>query len=73
MKDVNETQNLGEQLKVRREKLKLLQDSGQDPFSITKFNVTARSKDILDNFDGKIIICILQCRKNYLVKIMMNY
>ena len=51
MKDANEAQNLGEQLKVRREKLKILQDSGQDPFSITKFNVTSSSRDIIDNFE----------------------
>ncbi len=51
MKDANEAQNLGEQLKVRREKLKILQDSGQDPFSITKFDVTSSSRDIIDNFE----------------------
>ncbi len=49
--DNNTTQNLGEQLKVRREKLKLLQQSGQDPFSITKFDINSHSKDIKNNFD----------------------
>jgi lysyl-tRNA synthetase class 2 len=41
---------------VRREKLKDLQDNGKDPFQITKFDVTAHSSEIKDNFeqmDGK--------------------
>ena len=41
---------------MRREKLKDLQDNGKDPFQITKFDVTAHSSEIKDNFeqmDGK--------------------
>ena len=33
-------------LKVRREKLKELQESGSDPFQITKYDVTCHSQDI---------------------------
>ena len=49
----NETQqqDLGELLRIRREKLKALQDEGRDPFQITKFDVTHHTQDIKDNFD----------------------
>ena len=36
----NEEKDLNQLLKVRREKLKDLQDNGKDPFQITKFYVT---------------------------------
>ena len=52
----NEEKDLNQLLKVRREKLKDLQDNGKDPFQITKFDVTAHSSKIKDNFeqmDGK--------------------
>ena len=50
----NETQqqDLGELLRIRREKLKALQDEGRDPFQITKFDVTHHTQDIKDNFDA---------------------
>ena len=41
---------------MRREKLAELQENGKDPFQITKFDVTAHSTDVKDNFetmDGK--------------------
>ncbi len=38
--------------KVRREKLAALQESGKDPFLITKFDVTHHSADIKENFDA---------------------
>ncbi|MDR2888562.1 MAG: lysine--tRNA ligase [Lachnospiraceae bacterium] len=38
-------------LKVRREKLSNLQDSGKDPFQVMKYEVTHHSKEIKDNFD----------------------
>ncbi|MDE5852836.1 MAG: lysine--tRNA ligase [Oscillospiraceae bacterium] len=47
----NRVQNLGEQLKIRRDKLKTLQDLGNDPFSITKFNINSTTKEIKNNFD----------------------
>ena len=45
-------QDLGELLRIRREKLKALQDEGRDPFQITKFDVTHHTQDIKDNFDA---------------------
>ena len=50
----NETQqqDLGELLRIRREKLKALRDEGRDPFQITKFDVTHHTQDIKDNFDA---------------------
>ena len=50
----NETQqqDLGELLRIRREKLKALQDEGRDPFQITKFDVTHHTQDIKDHFDA---------------------
>ncbi len=44
-------QDIGQLLKVRREKLAELQAAGKDPFVITKFDVTAHSTDIKENFD----------------------
>lgn len=44
-------QDLNHLLKVRREKLKELQDSGRDPFKITKYDVTAHTADIKDNYE----------------------
>ena len=45
-------QDLGELLRIRREKLKALQDEGRDPFQITKFDVTHHTQDIKNNFDA---------------------
>ena len=44
-------QDINALLKVRREKLKTLQDNGKNPFEITKYDVTHHSMDIKDNFD----------------------
>lgn len=44
-------QDLNEQTRIRHEKLKELQESGQDPFRITKYDITNRSAEIVDNFD----------------------
>ena len=43
---------LSEQRKVRREKLKALQDAGRNPFLEEKWNVTAHSMDIKENFEA---------------------
>ena len=37
----NKEQDLGQLLKIKREKLAALQEAGKDPFQITKFDVTA--------------------------------
>jgi len=45
--------------KVRREKLAELQANGQDPFEITKFDVTHHSKEVKDHFEeleGKHVV-----------------
>ena len=47
-----ETQNLSELLQVRRDKLAELQAKGQNPFAITKYNVTHHSAEIKDNFEA---------------------
>ena len=51
-------QDLNHLRKVRREKLAELQANGQNPFEITKYDVTHHSQEVKDNFDeleGKLI------------------
>ena len=43
-------QDINQLLKVRREKLAELQEAGKDPFQITKYDVTAHSSDIKENY-----------------------
>ena len=43
---------LSELLKIRRDKLKELQEAGQDPFQQTRFAWDATSQQIKDNFDA---------------------
>ena len=45
-------QDLKQILKVRRDKLKALQDAGMDPFTITKYDVTHHAQEIKDKFDA---------------------
>ena len=45
-------QDINELRKVRLDKLRTLQDAGQDPFVITKYNQTHHSKEIKDNFES---------------------
>ena len=59
-KDMNNApeQDLNEILKIRREKLKELQDNGMDPFAITKYEKTHNSKEIFENYEaleGKVV------------------
>ncbi len=37
---------------IRKEKLRALQESGKDPFAVTKYDVTHHSGEIRDNFDA---------------------
>ena len=46
-----QTPDVNEQIKIRMDKLKALQEAGNDPFQITKYDVTHHTKDIKDNFD----------------------
>ena len=50
-KNQPQNQDTNELLKVRREKLKNLQEAGKDPFVITKYDVTHHSMEIKENFD----------------------
>ena len=45
-------ESLNELRKIRRDKLKALQEAGRNPFLEEKWDVTAHSKDIKDNFDA---------------------
>jgi len=45
-------QDINQLLKVRREKLKELQKSGNNPFEIMKYDVTHHSSEIKENFDS---------------------
>ncbi len=54
-----QAQELNQLLKVRREKLANLQAEGNDPFQITRFDVTTHTADIkndFDNFEGKEVV-----------------
>ena len=46
------TPPLSEQEIIRRQKLQKLLDAGQNPYEITRWDVTHRSRQILDGFDG---------------------
>ena len=46
-------QDLSEQMIIRREKLKSLQDEGKNPFEITKYDVTHLSQDAIKLFEEK--------------------
>ena len=51
-------QDIGQLLKVRREKLTALQQEGKDPFKLTKYDVMNHSSEIKANFeafDSKIV------------------
>lgn len=49
---MSEELNLNEMLQIRRDKLKKLQESGNDPFKIEKYDVSAYSADIKENIDS---------------------
>ena len=44
--------DLGEQQRIRQEKLKALQDEGKDPFVITKYDQTHHSADVKADFEA---------------------
>ena len=45
-------ETLNELRRIRREKLKALQEAGRNPFLQENWNVTAHSKDVKDNFEA---------------------
>lgn len=54
MAEKNNTQavDVNEQVKIRMDKLKTLQEEGRDPFQIMKYDVTNHTQDIKDDFDS---------------------
>ena len=44
--------DLSDEMRVRREKLAKLVAEGKDPFEITKYDLDATAKDILDNYEA---------------------
>ena len=44
-------EELGELLQIRRDKLSRLQSEGRDPFTVTKYDVTAYSQAVKDHFE----------------------
>ena len=44
-------QDINQLIKVRREKLAELQEQGNDPFTITKYDVTAHTQQIKENYE----------------------
>ena len=56
---VSAEKELNEILKIRREKLAALQEEGENPYAVTKFDVENHAADIADNYDayeGKIVV-----------------
>ena len=47
--EVQNEVSVGDQIKVRREKLAALQAEGRDPFQLTKFVVTAGAQEIKEH------------------------
>ena len=45
-------EQLSEQARIRREKLQALQAAGRDPYTITRYDRTQCSADIVENFDA---------------------
>ena len=58
-------ESLNELRKIRRDKLKALQEAGRNPFLEEKWDVTAHSKDIKDNFDAMEDQEVVMRRKNH--------
>ncbi|MEG0368978.1 MAG: lysine--tRNA ligase [Hungatella sp.] len=48
--NINPEEDLNHLLKVRREKLTELQEAGRDPFQITRYDVTAHSSDVKEQY-----------------------
>ena len=51
----NQQQDVNQLLKVRRDKLREMQDNGNDPFQITKYDVTHHSMEIKEHYDLSLI------------------
>ena len=51
MENVNDEIDMNHLMKIRREKLEELQEKGENPFDVTKYDRTHNSKQIIDNYD----------------------
>ena len=49
--DENQELDINNLMKIRRDKLKELQNEKKDPFEITKYNRTHTSKQIIENYN----------------------
>ena len=49
--EITEEVSLNDQMLVRREKLDALRAAGADPYEITKYDVTAHTEEIRNNFE----------------------
>ena len=61
-KKATQEQDLGEQVRIRREKLMELQQNGQDPFAIVKYDVTHHIMEIkgaYDQLEGTVVVLSL--------------
>lgn len=51
MENVNDEIDMNHLMKIRREKLEELQEKGENPFDVTKYDRTHNSKQVIDNYD----------------------
>ncbi|MBQ6514866.1 MAG: lysine--tRNA ligase, partial [Clostridia bacterium] len=49
--NMNQNPDLSEQEQIRRDKLRVLQEAGKDPYQIRRFDVDIHSQEIKDRFD----------------------
>ena len=52
-------EELSEQRLIRREKLRVMQEAGNDPYAITKYDVTHTSKQAVALFEEKDTITVV--------------
>ena len=50
--EIQTGESLSDLLRIRRNKLDELMESGQNPYEITRFDVDAHAKEIVDGFDA---------------------
>ena len=51
MENVNDEIDMNHLMKIRREKLEELQEKGENPFDVTKYDRTHNSKQVIHNYD----------------------
>ena len=73
MKGQQKEQDLNQVRKVRREKLKALQDAGNDPFLITTYDADHHSADILTGYRNTIIYSVTGTIINLVLTVMAAF